>query len=159
MSTADTSVDVFLDATAAGGPAIALRAVPAKSRVPRTDLPGVLVRRIDARDARTLAGLYRCMAKAWDFPAHFGANKDAFDDVMRDLPETGRGYLTEITHPAVLLEDSPDDLAWFAGSIAFYADEYAPDRQFGVLLLARRSEEAATGRVWSAAGADVVTVG
>ena len=26
-------------------------------------------------------------------------NKDAFDDCMGDLPDSGRGYLTEVTAP------------------------------------------------------------
>ena len=157
MTASDISVDDFLAATATGGPTIGLRTVDPR-RVSRTELPAVALRRIDGRDARTLPGLYRALAVAWDFPAHFGMNKDALDDCMGDLPSTRRGYLTEITHPELLLDRSPGELAWFIDSIAFYANEYAPDRQFGVLLLALPTEQTTTAKVWSAAGADLVQV-
>ena len=95
------------------------------------------------------------IAAAWDFPAHFGMNKDAFDDCMGDLPAAKRGYLTEIVDPAALLDQSPGELSWFIDSISFYAGEYAPARQFGVLLLAPRATVAPTVQAWTAAGADV----
>ncbi|MFT4202075.1 barstar family protein [Gordonia sp. (in: high G+C Gram-positive bacteria)] len=158
MSTAPVSLDEFLAATADGGPAVALKVVDARTTVPATDLDGVLTRRLDAREARTLPAFYRAVATAWDFPKHFGSNKDAFDDCMTDLPAAKRGYLTEVTHPAALLEKDADDLEWFAGSIGFYAGEYGPARQFGVLLLAPEREVAQTRAAWRAAGVDVVTV-
>ncbi|MFT3898938.1 MAG: barstar family protein [Gordonia sp. (in: high G+C Gram-positive bacteria)] len=158
MSTAPVTLDDFLTAAADGGPAIALKVVDARTRVPSADLDGVLVRRLDAREARTLPSFYRAVAKAWDFPKHFGANKDAFDDAMTDLPDAERGYLTEITHPAALLERDADDLEWFTGSVEFYAGEYGPGRQFGVVLLAAEDEVAATRTAWTAAGAELVVV-
>lgn len=156
MTTQDTSIDQFLAATADGGPAIGLRVVT--GRATATTLPGVRTRRVDGRDAHTLPTFYRAFAKAWAFPKHFGENKDAFDDVMTDLPDTTRGYLTEILHPRELLAADPDALAWFVGSIGFYAGEYAPHRQFGVLLLTRSDEADATMTAWRAAGADIVVV-
>lgn len=158
MSTTHATVDDFLAATATGGSPIALRTVGALARTPRTALVGVAARRIDAHTARTLPGLYRTIAAAWDFPAHFGMNKDAFDDCMGDLPAAKRGYLTEIVDPVALLDQSPGELSWFIDSISFYAGEYAPARQFGVLLLAPRATVAPTVQAWTAAGADVVTV-
>ncbi len=157
MNNADTDLADFLTATATGGPAIALRVVT-DPRPAASDLPGVSVRRLDGREARTLPALYRALARAWDFPAHFGMNKDALDDCMGDLPDGATGYLTEVTHPALLLDRSPGQLSWFVDSIAFYADEYAPDRTFGVLLMAPTAAADATARAWTAAGADLVAV-
>lgn len=158
MSSTDVGIDDFLAATANGGSPIALRPVGPRTRTPRTDLVGLAVRRIDGRDARTLPSLYRTMAATWDFPAHFGMNKDAFDDCMGDLPDTRRGYLTEITHPAALLDESGGELSWFVDSLSFYAEEYAPDLQFGVLLLTEVDAVSTTAARWSAAGADLVAV-
>ena len=155
MSTADTTIDDFLAATRSGGPTVALRVVDG---TPAPTPSGVAVRRIDGEHARTLPGLYRAMAAAWDFPDHFGMNKDAFDDCMGVLPDSGRGYLTEVTAPAALLDDAPGELSWFIDSLAFYADEYAPDRAFGVLLLATARQAPAALRRWRAAGASVTEV-
>lgn len=156
MSSAGTTLSDFLAATRSGGPTVALRVVDA---APTPAAPsGIAVRRIDGGDARTLPDLYRAMAAAWAFPEHFGMNKDAFDDCMGDLPDSDHGYLTEITAPAALLDDAPGELSWFIDSLAFYADEYAPDRAFGVLLLATARQAPAALRRWRAAGASVTEV-
>jgi hypothetical protein len=156
VSTADTTLDDFLASTRGGGPTVALRVV---DDAPAPTAPtGVAVRRINGDDARTLPGLYRAMAAAWDFPDHFGMNKDAFDDCMGDLPEADGGYLTEVTAPAALLDRAPGELSWFIDSLAFYAGEYAPDRAFGVLLLATARQAPSALRRWRAAGASVTEV-
>jgi len=157
VSSNDIGLDEFLAATATGGSAIGLRVVDRVSAT-ASGPAGCAVRRVDGRDARTLPALYRTMATTWDFPAHFGRNKDAFDDCMGDLPDTRRGYLTEITSPGALLDRAPGELAWFVDSMAFYAGEYAPDRQFGVLLVATADQAADAARIWSAAGAELVAV-
>lgn len=131
----------------------------------------VAVRRIDAADAVTLDGLFQAFAAAWDFPEYFGANKDAFDDCMRDLPPrlrtaTGapaRGYVTVIEHaPELLLHATDDDLAWLATSLVFYRDHYRDDadpaRGFAVVLRCDAAAVDDTYARWAAAGVPPVVV-
>ncbi|MGO3326242.1 barstar family protein [Gordonia sp. (in: high G+C Gram-positive bacteria)] len=107
---------------------------------------GFTARRVDAARMRTVGGVLDALAQTWDFPAHFGRNRDALDDCMRDLP-TGlhtpegapsSGWLTIIENASQLLADEPDALKWFAESIDFWRDSYRnshDDARFAVLLL------------------------
>lgn len=129
---------------------------------------GVVVRRIDGARSRTLDGLYRAFAAAWDFPEHFGHNKDAFDDSIRDLNPAlrtatggaGRGYLTVVDHAADLLTDATDgDFAWFADSIAFYRDSYRDvGRVFAVVLGCSPDQASGLIERWAAAGVAVARI-
>lgn len=140
------------------------------SRV-RTYGSEVVTRRIDGAAARTLDGLFAAFAAAWDFPAHFGANKDAFDDCIRDLSPrlhtpTGapaHGYLTVVENGPELLAAAHDrDFRWFATSIGFYRDSYRDDpdhpRGFSLVLLCPPEEADAVRERWEDAGVRVVTV-
>ncbi|MFD9664387.1 barstar family protein [Rhodococcus sp. NPDC059968] len=49
-----------------------------------TDL-GYLVHRIDAHPWTTVANMHTAFAKAMSFPAHYGRNLDAFNDVLSDV--------------------------------------------------------------------------
>jgi RNAse (barnase) inhibitor barstar len=46
---------------------------------------GFEVRTIDGVHNKNLDALFDASAEAWHFPPWFGRNRDAFDDVMRDL--------------------------------------------------------------------------
>lgn len=104
---------------------------------------GFQTRTIDAMSTPTVATLLDAFASAWRFPAHFGHNKDAFDDCMRDLDADvhggpAAGYVSVISHAEQLLSAEPDELGWFAGSLAFYQEHYRdiadPPATFAVLL-------------------------
>ncbi len=41
---------------------------------------------VDGRDIRTKAAMLDALAKAMDFPAYFGRNLDALNDLVNDLP-------------------------------------------------------------------------
>ncbi|GAA3968788.1 barstar family protein [Gordonia caeni] len=131
----------------------------------------VVTRRIDGAAARTLDGLFAAFAAAWDFPPHFGGNKDAFDDCIRDLSPhlrtpTGApatGYLTVVENAPQLLAAAHDrDFRWFATSLSFYRDSYRDDpdhpRGFTLVLVCPPAEADATRERWAEAGVRVVTV-
>lgn len=127
---------------------------------------GAAVRRVSGAEMRTIDGLYDAFAQAWDFPAHFGFNKDAFDDVISDLPEvlftpTGAratGVLTVISDADQLLADATDDdREWFASSPSFWRERTAPDgRGFGIVLVAASDAVDAVEQRWRAAGGDLI---
>ncbi|MFW0783163.1 barstar family protein [Gordonia sp. CPCC 206044] len=114
----------FLSAARRHGP---VAGIVADEQAP--DLPArVRVRTVDAVEMPTVADLFDEFARAWDFPAHFGHNKDAFDDCMRDLggaaDDDTVGFVTVIANAPRLLREEPDELGWFAESLTFYRDHY-----------------------------------
>lgn len=126
---------------------------------------GAAVRRLSGDRMRTIDDLYDAFAAAWDFPGYFGFNKDAFDDVIGDLPAglrtaTGAvatGLLTVIENAEQLLVDAPDDdLAWFATSAPFWRERCERDgRGFGLVLLTDGSAIDAVEQRWRAAGGEL----
>ncbi|MBM7368063.1 barstar family protein [Gordonia hydrophobica] len=127
---------------------------------------GAAVRRVSGAAMRTVDDLYDAFAAAWDFPTHFGYNKDAFDDVIGDLPPglrtaTGAvatGVLTIITDADRLLVDATDDdREWFATSPPFWQERCARDhRGFGIVLLADQASAGAVEHRWRAAGGELI---
>ncbi|MCF8588635.1 barstar family protein [Gordonia liuliyuniae] len=103
---------------------------------------GLVVRRVDGARMRTVPQILDALARAWDFPDHFGRNRDALDDCMRDLPTGLRtpegtpstGWLTIVDDASQVLADEPDAFEWFAESVDFWRDSYR-DRRFAVLLV------------------------
>ena len=157
MSAAAT--DLLSRLLTADGPAIGITTGSAPSLFGT----GAVARRVDGETMRTVDGVIAALAAAWDFPDHFGGNKDALDDSMRDLPTdlfTADGapataYVTVVEHADALLADAPDDdLDWFADSADFWRDHHRRDgRGFAVVLV---SDAAASLRDrWRAAGADL----
>ncbi|GAB17599.1 hypothetical protein GOEFS_036_00380 [Gordonia effusa NBRC 100432] len=109
----------------------------------------VAPRHVDGAAMPGLAGVYSEFARAWEFPDYFGANKDAFDDCMRDL--SGSELVTEIRSAQKLLIDEPRQLRWFANSLAFYAEHYrraSPAATFAVVLTVPATDLAAVRRRW-----------
>lgn len=119
---------------------------------------GLVARRVDGADMRTVAGVLTALADAWEFPDHFGHNRDALDDCMRDLPASLRtsegtpstGWLTIALNASQILADEPDELAWFAESIDFWRSE-TRGRRFAVLLV--DADPAAVRTRWASVGA------
>lgn len=121
---------------------------------------GLAARRVDGARMRSVAAVLDSLASAWGFPAHFGRNRDALDDCMRDLP-TGlytpegtpsTGWLTIVDHASQLLADEPSELEWFAESVEFWRDSYR-DTRFAVLLV--DDDPAAVRARWSTVGVSV----
>ncbi|MGB6244354.1 barstar family protein [Gordonia sp. (in: high G+C Gram-positive bacteria)] len=128
---------------------------------------GAVVRRLPGAQMRTLAGLYEVFAESWRFPTHFGHNKDAFDDVVGDLPVGLRtaagapatGFLTVIDDADQLLADAdPNDFEWFADSGTHWRERQARNGLgFGIVLVV--PTEAAASAVaarWEAADAPLI---
>lgn len=123
---------------------------------------GVVARRVDAAEITTVDDLLDAFALAWDFPDHFGFNRDALDDCMRDLPDDLRtpegtastGYLTVVGHADRLLAAEADALEWFAESVEFWHDHHrAHGRSFAVLLVS--DDPDAVRDSWSGTGVSV----
>lgn len=103
---------------------------------------GYLVREVRGAKMPTVARLYDEFAAAFQFPAYFGENKDAFDECMRDLDDflvdrAGEvaGYVVVVRDADELLRDQPRELAWFVEAMAFYAEHWrAREVGFAVVL-------------------------
>lgn len=74
------------------------------------------VRELRGAKMRTVAQLFDEFAAAFQFPYYFGANKDAFDECLRDLDDfvgDAPGYVTVVRNAADLLADDPTERVWF----------------------------------------------
>ncbi|UGT53616.1 barstar family protein [Nocardia asteroides] len=74
------------------------------------------VRELRGPKMRELAALFDEFAAAFQFPYYFGANKDAFDECLRDLDDfvgDAPGYVAVVRDAADLLAGQPDERAWF----------------------------------------------
>ncbi len=136
----------------------------AAPNVPSLFGTGVTARRLDGAQMRTVDDLLDAFAQAWDFPDHFGFNRDALDDCMRDLPDDLRtpegtastGYLTIVLRAEQLLADEPSALDWFAESTQFWHDHHsARGRRFATLLV---GDTAAIGERWADTGVRITDV-
>jgi hypothetical protein len=89
----------------------------------------LVVRVVRGSHMQTAAQVFDEFAAAFQFPSHFGRNKDAFDDVMRDLDDVlglGAGFVVLVRDTELLLRGEPDQVPWFRESMDFYAEEWAP---------------------------------
>ncbi|MEV0332928.1 barstar family protein [Nocardia sp. NPDC050717] len=74
------------------------------------------VRELRGAKMRDIAALFDEFAAAFQFPYYFGANKDAFDECLRDLDDfvgDAPGYVAVVRDGADLLAGQPDERAWF----------------------------------------------
>ncbi|MFD3706331.1 barstar family protein [Nocardia sp. NPDC058658] len=74
------------------------------------------VRELRGAKMRTVAELFDEFAAAFQFPYYFGANKDAFDECLRDLDDfvgDAPGYVAVVRTAADLLAADPTERAWF----------------------------------------------
>ncbi|WP_083877151.1 barstar family protein [Gordonia rhizosphera] len=120
---------------------------------------------VDAAEMSTIAALFDEFSRAWGFPGHFGRNKDAFDDCMRDLAgdvadgHEPSAYVTVIVNAEHLLRDDPDELRWFASSLGFYRDHYRdvarPTATFAAILVTAPDLAEGVETCWRRAGSPV----
>ena len=162
------NLEEFLAQAADHGPCVGVHSeTPSPLKVPA----GVEVRIIDGARTKTLEGLSDAFAEAWHFPQPFAHNRDAFDDWMRDFDNlintaSGKppapGYLTDITHAHLILDEQPDLFPWFAGTMPFYRDYYRdeanPPAAFGLLLSAPAGQLDEVRERWLAVGVEVAAV-
>ncbi|MEV6660071.1 barstar family protein [Nocardia fluminea] len=96
------------------------------------------VRELRAAKMRTMAELFDEFAAAFQFPYYFGANKDAFDECLRDLDDfvgDAPGYVAVIRTADDLLGEQPAERAWFAAAMGDCAAYWARrDVAFRVVL-------------------------
>lgn len=74
------------------------------------------VRELRGPKMRSVAQLFDEFAAAFQFPYYFGANKDAFDECLRDLDDfvgDAPGYVAVIRTAADLLVEEPTERVWF----------------------------------------------
>ncbi|WP_446224506.1 barstar family protein [Nocardia sp. IBHARD005] len=74
------------------------------------------VRELRGTKMRTMAELFDEFAAAFQFPYYFGANKDAFDECLRDLDDfvgDAPGYVAVVRTADDLLAAEPTERAWF----------------------------------------------
>lgn len=118
--------------------------------------PGFTMRAVRGRQMPTTAAVFDEFAAALQFPYYFGANKDAFDECMRELDETlgsAAGYLILVRDADALLREQPDELPWFADAMAFYAEHWgAEGGAFQVLLQVEPDVAPAVQQAWTKAG-------
>lgn len=97
-----------------------------------------LVRELRGTKMRTTAGVFDEFAAAFQFPYYFGANKDAFDECLRDLADfvgPGTGYVAVIRDSPELLAEQPKDRSWFTEAMRDCANYWAErDVAFRVVL-------------------------
>ncbi|MFD3748126.1 barstar family protein [Nocardia sp. NPDC058633] len=96
------------------------------------------VRELRGAKMRTVAELFDEFAAAFQFPYYFGANKDAFDECLRDLDDfvgDGPGYVAVIRTADDLLADQPTEREWFDSAMRECAAYWARrDVAFRVVL-------------------------
>ncbi|MCZ4581761.1 barstar family protein [Gordonia amicalis] len=148
----------FLDDAGREGSAVGLTIEP---ELP--DLgPDTRLRTVSGTAATTTGALFTAFARVWDFPDHFGRNRDAFDDCMRDLDAPDAGgrtpsiIVSHVTRADRLLEQDDAAFEWFADSIGFYRDHYRDaGKTFALILSAAPSRSSAVRARWDAAGVAV----
>ncbi|MEU4646012.1 barstar family protein [Nocardia fluminea] len=96
------------------------------------------VRELRGAKMRTMAELFDEFAAAFQFPYYFGANKDAFDECLRDLDDfvgDAPGYVAVIRTADDLLDEQPAERAWFDATMRDCAAYWARrDVVFRVVL-------------------------
>ncbi|MFF0542703.1 barstar family protein [Nocardia thailandica] len=107
----------------AGGPAV-LGALPADAAqfggIRYTAPAAYVVRELRGDRMRTVAGLFDEFAAAFQFPYYFGANKDAFDECLRDLDDfvgEAPGYVAAVRDADGLLAEVPTEREWFTAAV------------------------------------------
>lgn len=99
---------------------------------------GYQVRELRGDRMRGVAGLFDEFAAALQFPYYFGANKDAFDDCLRDLDDflgPAPGYVVAIRDADQVLAETPDERQWFDAALRDCAEFWSGrDIAFRVVL-------------------------
>ncbi|MBF6356266.1 barstar family protein [Nocardia higoensis] len=88
---------------------------------------GFVVRELRGERMRTVGGLFDEWAAAFQFPYYFGANKNAFDECLRDLDDflgEAAGYVAVVRDAAELLADQVAEREWFVEAMRDCADHW-----------------------------------
>lgn len=97
-----------------------------------------LARELRGTKMRSIAALFDEFAAAFQFPYYFGANKDAFDECLRDLPDfvgDATGYVVVVRDSAELLAEQRAERSWFTEAMSDAARWWAArDTAFRVVL-------------------------
>ncbi|MFI6428756.1 barstar family protein [Rhodococcus oryzae] len=121
---------------------------------------GYTVRVVRAPKMRTTDALFDEFAAALQFPYYFGANKDAFDECLRDADDwlgESPGLVLMIRDAADLLADEPGELGWFVDAVEDGA-RARTDGLLRVILQADRPSASALARRWTSAGGELAWV-
>ncbi|MFC9965964.1 barstar family protein [Nocardia ignorata] len=107
---------------AADAPVLGAMAVDANQlSAIRYDAPAdYRVRELRGTKMRDVTTLFDEFAAAFQFPYYFGANKDAFDECLRDLDDfvgDAPGYVAVVRTADDLLADEPTERAWFEAAM------------------------------------------
>ncbi|RJO72213.1 hypothetical protein D5S18_23940 [Nocardia panacis] len=89
---------------------------------------GYLVRELRGSKMIAVAGVFDEFAAAFQFPYYFGANKDAFDECLRDLDDfvgPAAGYVAVIRDSELVLAERPRERDWLASAFADSATHWA----------------------------------
>lgn len=115
---------------------------------------GYTTRVVRGRAMATVPAVFDEFAAALQFPYYFGANKDAFDECLRDSADwlgDSRGLVVLVRDAGELLAAEPDELRWFAEAV----DDRAADAaaaSFRLILQADEDAGASLTRRWVDAG-------
>jgi len=92
-------------------------------------LPDFAVRQLDGGRCATKRGLLSALARAFDFPSHFGQNWDALEDCLTDLEWLpAAGYLLVIADADRLLAGHEEDYRTFVAILETAGAEWATPR-------------------------------
>ncbi|MFC4602610.1 barstar family protein [Rhodococcus kronopolitis] len=122
---------------------------------------GYTVRVVRGRAMTTVAGVFDEFAAALQFPYYFGANKDAFDECLRDAADwlgESAGLIVVVRGADDLLVAEPDELRWFAEAVEDRAAAHAA-APFRLILQADADASASLARRWVAAGHRLAALG
>lgn len=125
----------------AGAPRDADNAAFALSEVGHT------VRRVRGSKMPTVAAVYDEFAAALQFPYYFGANKDAFDECLRDWRDwlgDAPALILVIRDADALLTEQPGELPWLLSALA--------DARIRVVGQVDRPHAAVLAHRWTTAG-------
>lgn len=111
---------------------------------------GHLVRVVRGAKMPTVAAVFDEFAAALQFPYYFGANKDAFDECLRDW----RDWLGDAPHLILIVRDADAVLAAESGQLPWLLSALA-DAGIPVVAQSERLDAAALARRWTEAGAAV----
>ncbi|MGW0177372.1 barstar family protein [Rhodococcus sp. NPDC003322] len=112
---------------------------------------GYAVRRVRGTRMPTVPAVYDEFAAALQFPYYFGANKDAFDECLRDWQDwlgAAPDLIVIVRDAGALLGDQPGEVPWLLSALQ--------DAGIRVVAQVAALDSAALARRWTTAGVAIV---
>lgn len=112
---------------------------------------GYAVRRVRGSRMPTVAAVFDEFAAALQFPYYFGANRDAFDECLRDWRDwlgDAPGLIVVIRDAEKLLTERPGDVEWLFSALL--------EADIRVVAQVGEPGAATSARRWTAAGVEVI---